>query len=55
MWQILGLFDRLTMDVKAEAQSNEKLEKRLDESQKREAITDVALKAADAENRRLGL
>lgn len=53
VWQILGLFDRLTMDIKAEVQSKEKLKAKVEESQKREEIVDFALKAADTENKKL--
>lgn len=43
------------MDVKAESQNNEELRKKFEESQRKEEVMDVALKAADAENRRLAL
>lgn len=41
------------MDVKVEMQSKEDFKAKLEESQKREEIVDVAMKAADAENKKL--
>lgn len=51
MLQILGLFDGLNMDVKAEMQGREELKTKLEESQKREEIMDVALKAVNAKKK----
>lgn len=50
---MLGLFDLLNMDVKAEMQSKEDFKAKLEESVKREESSNAARKAAEVENNRL--
>lgn len=50
---ILGLFNRLNMDVKVEMQDKKEAKLKLEESQKKRGIMDVALKAADTEKKKL--
>lgn len=50
---MLGLFDRLNLDVKAEMQSKKELKAKLEESLKRNESSDVALKAAEVKNKKL--
>lgn len=47
------LFLHILGHVKAEMQGKEEVKSKLEESQKREKIMDVALKVADAENKKL--
>lgn len=47
------LFDQLNLDVKVEMQSKEKFKAQLEKSVKRNESSDVALKAVEAENKRL--
>lgn len=50
---MLGLFDLLNMDVKAEMQSKEDFKTKLEESVKREESPNAARKAEEVENNKL--